>query len=321
MNNIHRLVEIIDPQRPLFVQAHNFPDHDAVATAFALQHLLSLRGVLARSCYRGSIQSQSLRDLIDSLDIPISYAKELNLDKHAQIIVVDSLSGGSNVKDLEAEVIGVIDHHKLPYAPTCRYVDIREEYGACSTILYEYYRDAGEQIPQKVASALLVGIMMDTSFITRGVSSADLGALNNLFNSADWENSCRLLRNSLSVEDIRVFEMALRQAKITDAFCYIHIDIPCTIEVLALIADFFLTMREIHFVVAVMYVGKGKCRISVRSEDATRPADVAIGKALKGIGEGGGHMHMGGGVIESENYPGNRNLYEKWAKAYSNIYE
>lgn len=308
------LVAALAPDRRILVQAHDFPDHDAVATAFALARLLEIHGLQPTLCYGGVIQSDSLRDAIASLEIPIRPLSQIEIADDAQLVVVDGFAGNSNIAGTRGEVVAVIDHHPPPHPPDCRYADIRENYGACSTILFEYYRDAGVEMEGRVATSLLMGVMMDTAFMTRGVSDTDLDAFGALFRAGDWQLAARMLKNSLSLGDLAAFRQAIDVCVIAKDFAFVALQGEYSAEVMALIGDFFLGLREIHFVVVVSG-DRDEYRISVRSEDLTHPADLVIRRALDGVGSGGGHIHMGGGSIPRDLYPGDEGLRKKFIAA------
>jgi nanoRNase/pAp phosphatase (c-di-AMP/oligoRNAs hydrolase) len=150
--------------------------------------------------------------------------------------------------------------------------------------------------------------------MTRGVHKIDLEAFSELFFRGDWETASRLLKNSLSLNDLSVFREAINECVVAGDFCYVPLDKEISPEVMALVADFFLGLREIHFVVVV--VGdRDEYRVSVRSEDARRPTDVVIRRALDSIGSGGGHVHMGGGSIPRDLYPGEEGLRKRFISA------
>jgi nanoRNase/pAp phosphatase (c-di-AMP/oligoRNAs hydrolase) len=314
MKGVQELLANIDRNRDIVIQAHDFPDHDAVASAFALARLLDQNGISSILCYGGEIQSNSLVEAIRILEIPIASSSSLPIKKNAQLIIVDGFIGNRNMTGLPGEVVAVIDHHSPPTEPDCLYWDIREHYGACSTILYEYYKIAQAEMSPNVSTALLMGLMMDTAFMTRGVSRVDLEAFSTLFFQGDWATGTRLLKNSLSLRDLGVFREAINSCIVAQDFCFIPIQKESSAEVMALVADFFLGVREIHFVV-VVGPDRDDYRISVRSEDFSRPSDVVIRKALDGIGAGGGHVHMGGGSMPRDLYPGEEGLRKKFLQA------
>jgi nanoRNase/pAp phosphatase (c-di-AMP/oligoRNAs hydrolase) len=311
---IDSLISHIDPRRALILQVHDYPDHDAIASAFALGKLLERREFEYTICYGGTIQSESLYSAVKLLDIPVQPCAELDGDDNAQIIIVDGLLGNKNVRGLPGEVIAVIDHHNPSEQPEIPYWDLRENYGSCCTIIFEYYRNAEEPIEKDAATSLLMGIIMDTAFMTRGVTQVDLDAFCGLFFQGDWETASRLLKNSLSLNDLAVFREAINDCVVSEDFCYVALQNECSDEVMALVADFFVNLREIHFV-AVVQPHREEYKLSVRSEDFALPADLIIRKALDGIGVGGGHIHMGGGSIPRDLFPGEQGLRNRFLEA------
>jgi nanoRNase/pAp phosphatase (c-di-AMP/oligoRNAs hydrolase) len=319
-----RLITSLDTSRQVVIQAHDFPDHDAVGAAYALSRLLEKRGIGAVLSYGGAIQSNSLAEEIQALHIPIAAAADAGIREDAQVIVVDGFVGNSNIAGLPGEVVGVIDHHVPPVPPKTRFHDIREDMGSCCTIVYQYVKEAsngdGEganpsaSLDRSTATALLVGLMMDTGFMTRGVSEFDIEAFSDLFFTGDWQMASRLLKNSLSLRDLGLFREAINSCVVAGDFCFVPLTKECTQEVMALVADFFLGLREVHFVV-VVEPDREEYRMSVRSEDLERPADAIIKRALNGIGTGGGHIHMGGGSIPRDLFPGEEGLRKRFIEA------
>lgn len=314
MKGIDELCSHIDENRRVVIQAHDFPDHDAVASAFGLAFLLERRGLKPVLCYGGSIQSDSLSEAIKLMNIPIGSCKSAGLDDSVQLILVDGFMGNRNMTGLPGTVVGVIDHHTPPEEPDCPYHDIRPDYGSCSTIVFEYFQAADAPLKKNIATMLLMGLMMDTAFMTRGVAPVDLEAFSTLFFQGDWETGSRLLKNSLSLSDLGLFREAINACEVADDFAFVPLQQECSAEAMALIADFFLGLREIQFVV-VVEPDRDEYRLSVRSEDDIRPSDVIIRRALNGIGAGGGHVHMGGGSIPRDLFPGEQGLRKRFLMA------
>ncbi len=315
---IDELIKKLDLSRPIVIQAHDFPDHDAVASGFGLHVLLMNRGVKNTLCYSGKIQSASLSEAIRRLEIPIFSSTALRLSNSGQIILVDGFVGNRNVSNIPGEVVALIDHHIPPVRPDLAYWDIRMGYGSCSTIIHSYFVQAKMEIPPHCATSLLMGLMMDTAFMTRGVSEVDLEAFSDLFFKGDWSLGSHLLKNSLSLADLRFFDAALKSFQVHLDFCFISIEQDCSPELAALIADFFLNLREIEFVV-VLVPSIDEYRLSVRSSDRRKPADLVIRRALDEIGSGGGHMHMGGGQVLRDRFPGEQILRNRFIEAINHV--
>jgi len=314
----HQLLDFLNRNHPVIIQTHDYPDHDAVAAGYALKHLLGEYGYCSELCYGGELQSETLADTIKLIDIPILPASTIGITDRSQIVLVDSFAGNKNVTDLSGRLVGIIDHHEPPEAPNCDFADIRKGYGSCSTIIHQYYLETGIEAPKPVATALLMGIMMDTAYMTRGVAPVDLAAFSGLFFKGDWELAAYILRNCLSIRDIPVIRYAIDNCVIEEDDCFLELDSPCRSELLGLLSDYLLSFKEIHFV-ATWELDSEECRISVRSEDPKKPADLVIRKVLEGIGYGGGHLHMSGGSIPLDRYPGAEGLRRLFSRVLADI--
>jgi nanoRNase/pAp phosphatase (c-di-AMP/oligoRNAs hydrolase) len=294
------LLELIDPKERVVIQTHDFPDQDAIGAAFGLRGLLLRFGVEADLCYGGAVQNLAIIETIRALEIPIRPLSLLGAGRAAQIILVDGFAGNTNVTGLPGRLVGIVDHHPAPFAPDVPFADIRPWYGSCSTMVWEYYRSRKLAPERAVATALLMGIMVDTGYLSRGVDPADLQAFSELHFSGDSRLAASLLHNAMSVRDLDVFGEALSSWELIGDVCFILLrpNDKRGPELLGMIADFFLRLREIHVVIAAESYG-GDLRISARSDDSGRHADEIVRAALQGRGSGGGPAHMAGGLVPS----------------------
>ncbi|GAB4370800.1 MAG: DHHA1 domain-containing protein [Spirochaetales bacterium] len=311
---LQTLFELLDRTHPVLVQTHDFPDHDAIGSGHALHWLLTEHGFNSYLCYNGEFQSETLKITIELLGIPLVPAQDLHLKETNQIILVDGFAGNTNVTDLTGELVGIIDHHPPPVPATCPFIDIRTSYGSCSAILYTYLKENKASIPRNLATSLLMGIMTDTAFMTRAVSPADLEAFSALFFQGDWKQASYILRNCLSLQDLPIIQQAVNHYRIIEEICFLELDLECSSELLGLVSDFFLGLKEITIVVSWAFE-KDILHVSVRSEDSKHPADLIVRKALAGIGSGGGHVHMGGGSIPRDTFPGPDVLRKRFLEA------
>ncbi|MCX7787192.1 MAG: DHH family phosphoesterase [Spirochaetes bacterium] len=311
---LQTLLELLDRTHPVLIQTHDFPDHDAIGSGHALHWILTQRGFCTFLCYNGEFQSETLKVTIDELKIPLIAAKDLHLKETNQIVLVDGFAGNTNVTDIMGELVGIIDHHTPPIPASCPFIDIRTSYGSCSTILYTYLKEHGGPIPRSIATSLLMGIMTDTAFMTRAVSPMDLEAFSTLFFQGDWQRASYILKNCLALQDLPIIQQAVNHYRIIDEICFLELDLECTSELLGLVSDFFLGLKEIIIVVSWAFE-KDILHVSVRSEDPARPADLIVRRALAGIGSGGGHVHMGGGAITRNRFPGAEVLRSRFLEA------
>ncbi|MDR1100205.1 MAG: DHH family phosphoesterase [Treponema sp.] len=316
-NMFSRLLALLPPPGPpLVIQTHDFPDHDAAASAFALGNLLSLQGYDVHLLYRGPIRSFSLTTMISELKIPLTRMVKTasgNL-RSAPCIIVDGNALNANARPITDNLLGVVDHHPSTEIPACPFVDIRTEFGSCAALIADYWEDAGLCPSRDTATALLMGIEMDTDFLSRRVSRPDIDALHRLFFIGDWEFGTRVIKTSLSKADIPAFEKTVSNARFHGSMMFALITLDTTQEVISILADFFLRFREI--LVTVIIENQGSSRhVSVRSRDPAVSAAAVIRDALEGIGEGGGHDYMAGGLLDPSAETSEDDLFRRFAAA------
>ena len=129
-----QLVELLRGHRT-YIQTHNFPDPDAIASAFGLQHFLNYHGIKADICYDGKIERLSTRKMFDTFHIDILSKEDLDdMKKEDYIVTVDSQKYNTNLTDFIGDEVACIDHHPTVIACEYAYKDVRR-IGACATML------------------------------------------------------------------------------------------------------------------------------------------------------------------------------------------
>ncbi len=311
MKNIMALVELLQKEKHIYIQTHNYPDHDAVASAFALQEFFNHFSIKSHLTFDGDIQRDSLQDMISSLKIDIKPISEYNMNAEDKIVIVDGCKGNKNVTDLIGDEVGVIDHHQVDKAEDVAFNDIRSDYGACSSIVFSYFNEHNITIPQNVASALLIGINMDTSLLTRGVSENDIYAYSALYTLSDVRLVNSILRNFIQQKDLEFYKEAIDRVLISNEIAYCYFADGCNQNMLGILGDFFLALKEVDFVI-LLAKNNDKINFSLRNESSKWNCSSVIQAALKGIGFGGGHSDMAGGIINDISLFDERNVYDKF---------
>ncbi|HUW39747.1 MAG TPA: DHH family phosphoesterase [Rectinemataceae bacterium] len=304
------LLGLLDPRRPTLVQTHDYPDIDAVASAWALSELLGLHGIESVCVHRGEIRSRSLSRLLAELNMRILSAPPPG--SKANIIVVDCSPTNGNVELFPGDLIAVIDHHRIVAEPSAPFVDIRTEVAACATIVRSYWEETGAALSRDTATALLAGIQSDTDFLSSRASAADFEAYIGLFCAGDWDLASRIVKSVLSVGELGSIQRAIRDADIRDRIFYAIVADSCSQEVLAVLADFALRVEEIDVAVTVAAEKDGGAHVSVRSKNPQISAFELVREALAGIGSGGGHSHSAGGIVAARANPGSPALKERF---------
>ena len=185
MSNFMDLVTLCRGNR-IYIQTHNFPDPDAIASAFGLQKLLESFGVASELCYDGRIDKLSASKMLDAFQIHMLPYEQMRpaLQEEDYIICVDTQKHSGNVTDFVGDEVACIDHHPTFTPMEYMYQDIRIT-GACSTLIAEYYESMGIKPDSDVATALLYGLKMDTLQFTRGVTELDIRMFGFLFPCCD----------------------------------------------------------------------------------------------------------------------------------------
>ncbi|MBB6481282.1 DHH family phosphoesterase [Spirochaeta isovalerica] len=280
----------------IYIQTHNFPDPDAVASAYGLQQLLRLKGIETRLIYDGMIQRAALINMINEMSIDIRKCSDYDLKPEDKIIIVDGCKWNTNVTDLTGEEIAVIDHHPVREPEGVGLVDIRPEVGACASIITSYYMKLEIPVPETAATVLLTGLFRDTDSLTRGVSHLDAAAYGELYKTADYDWMSTMVLNNITLEDLRFFNYVINNMTMKGRLAFCKLKDPCNQNLLGILGDFLLSIDEVRFT-ALFAENGDSINISFRNGTSDINAADLMKKTVRKIGTGGGHRQMAGGVI------------------------
>jgi nanoRNase/pAp phosphatase (c-di-AMP/oligoRNAs hydrolase) len=310
MQKVKKLIKTLKGKKRIFIQTHNYPDHDAVASAFALYYLLRNCKIESYIIFHGDILRDSLQKMIDKLNIPILPHYKYELNDEDTIVIVDANKGNKNVAALKGNVVAVIDHHPGITNKDLEFCDIRSDYGACASIIFSYFAELMLEPGREVATALHAGIVFDTHQFTRNVNPLDIETVAMLYHVSDVAFVNSLVRNSIKLEDVKQYRYLLDKIRIKDRCAYCHFQEGCDKDLLAILADYLLSVKEIK--VVVLSAQSSDCvSFCVRSEIPEIPANTMIQQLLAGIGSGGGHFDMAGGRIPNIKDFSQDDIYKK----------
>lgn len=297
MTNLDALVKLVR-QAPdeVFIQPHNVPDPDAIASCFGLMELLRNMEVDAAIVYEHEIEKANSTKMINLFEIEMRHATDIEtLGKEDWTILVDSQKGNSNLVDLVTDEVAVIDHHEYTGNKGYRFEDIRPNLGACSTIIASYYKENEIGISRLAATALLYGIFMDTANLTRGVSALDVEMFYNLYPTADMSLIRELQGNQISKADLGNYADAFKQVEVYGEIGFLCLH-GCNDSLLGAASDIIVTIAGVNVVVAYSIRDTG-IKLSTRSIRKEVKANDLVRYILAGVGFGGGHENMAGGII------------------------
>lgn len=303
---LDNLLGTIDAERPVAIYTHDHPDPDSIASASALEYLLSRRmGIEPTLVYGGTIGRATNRAMVDLLGVrfhPLSGIRHADYGTHILIDTQPETGNHSLPNDLPIDI--AIDHHPVkPETANVRFADVRTEYGATSTILYYYLKAAGLDLPTKLATALLLGIKSDTRGLEREASEADLHAYLEIFPRADLTLLARIESPPIPQRYFEAFHRALQVSVIHDSAIVSDLGEVENPDIVAEMADFFIPLERAEYAL-VMGRHKGRLVLSLRTRNEAHDAGAMISRIVGELGTAGGHGRMAGGQIDLDDERG-----------------
>lgn len=290
---------LADFDGPLAIVTHDNPDPDAIASAQALARVASAFGVSADVCYFGEVSHQENRALVNHLDLDLlNLEPGADLEAYGGVALVDHARPGVN-DGLPAEtpIDIVIDHHPPRGPVNARYLDLRSDVGATSTLLVDYLRQLGLAPESHLATALLFGIRVDTQNFARETSSQDITAAAYLLEFADLEALERIESPSVGTETIRLLAEAITNRRVRDGILTTCVGSVADRDALAQAADHLLNMAGVSTTL-VYGVTDGTVYLSARARGSELDLGETLRDAFTQVGTAGGHADMAGAQIE-----------------------
>lgn len=307
MTKLDELVGIIG-EESVYIQTHNYPDQDALASAYGLKCLLEAKGIEATICYKGQVDKLNTIAMMEDLNIATVYIDDDDkMDETSKIIIVDGQKGNANVEDFIGDEVACIDHHKMQETDMYQFFDIRSDVGACSSIIASYFVENNIEMPINVATALLYGIKMDTNNLSREVSDLDIDMFYMLFKKANRESIRKFDCCSLQMEDLKAYSAAIENLRVFGNVGIVNIGKDCGEAILGTMSDFIMSLDEVTFSVVYSYRAGG-IKFSVRNEEIGFDAAAIIRECLKDYGGGGGHATMAAGFVPNVTEDEARNI-------------
>jgi len=290
---------------PLAVVAHDNPDPDAIASAVALARIAAGADCEADVCYFGDISHQENRAFVNLLEIDMRNLEPgADLAEYAGVALVDhSRAGVNDGLPGETAVDIVIDHHPPREPVDARFVDLRSDVGATSTLMVDYLRRLGVGIDEMVATALLFGIRIDTDEFTREVCPDDFAAAAYVLPRADLGTLDRIDSPSMNADTLETIARAIVNRRRHGPALVSGVGPLNARDALAQAADRLLNLEDVT-TTFVYGISEGTVYVSARA----RGADIDLGETLRDafgqIGSAGGHADMAGaqlslGLLES----------------------
>src|SRR5499426_3040868 len=148
------------------------------------------------------------------LNIELVPVSEVRFTGDVQVALVDTQPGRSNNSLPDGVLpVAVIDHHPAYAAyPGVEFLDLRDAYGATSTILTEYLQESRLDIEPKIATALFYGIAAETQDLGREATAADIEASHFLYPHTNKRRLAKIENARVPREYFRGFRDGIERA-------------------------------------------------------------------------------------------------------------
>ena len=313
-----RLRRLLGKADAVAVLMHPNPDPDAMGAAIGVRELAESGGSPVSIYYPGQIRHQQNRAFQTVLDLDFEQIEDASDIVEDTLVLVDhnQARGFTGAERLEPDI--VIDHHPGDGAGSA-FTDVRPTYGACASIVAEYFEDLDAKLhtgqaertdggqptatedptlSASVATGLMYGIQADTDHLTKGCTGAEFAASSYLFPAIDEDILHRIANPQVTREVLETKATAITDRVTNGSFAIADVGDIDDIDAIPQAADELVRLEGTSAV--VVYGSKdGTIHLSGRSVDDR----VHMGRTLEAVFESvpmasaGGHARMGGGQV------------------------
>jgi nanoRNase/pAp phosphatase (c-di-AMP/oligoRNAs hydrolase) len=283
----------------ILVLSHDNPDPDALASAATLRAILGeLVDAVIVVGYAGIVGRAENRAMMRELDLDMTRIERLDLSEFEAIAMVDTQPGfGNNSLPEERRPTAVIDHHPprsdLDDIP---FVDVREDYGATSTMVAEYAYSIGLKLSPELATALFYAIKSETQDLGREASEHDQKIYLSLFPHADKPVLSRIQSARVPRSYFSAVQKAIEGARVYGRMVLADMQRVQHPDLVAEIADFLLRLDGVEWS-CCMARHQDEMVLSLRTSDPYAHAGRVIREVVRDTGAAGGHGMIAGGRV------------------------
>lgn len=296
-----KLLEIkglLEGKGRLLILTHNNPDPDSIGSAFGLRHALSqVMKIKTTLAYGGVIGRAENRSMVRLLRIPLHQLSPALAARYKNVALVDAQPGGKNIvlhKKAHCEI--VIDHHTPSRKCPSRFMDLRDDYGATSTIITEYIKDNGIPLNARVATALYYGIKTDIGDLGRDGGDKDWKMLQYLFPKISLKWLSRIENASVPPSYFRHYVDAVNNALIFRELVVSDLGVVTSRDAVAQMADFLLKIDGVRWSLCYGLFEEG-LYFSLRTRRKGKKAGKMALRLAGRKGSAGGHDRSAAGFL------------------------
>jgi len=337
VRELRRTLERHTSERQLVI-IQDFPDPDALSSAWAYQLIAQQYNIQCEIVYAGTLSHQENIALVKLTKLPakrwgLQTLKDRDFSVYQGCVLVDNQGTTTQLMPLVQKagvpITVIIDHHSDQADLKPEFADLRPQTRATATILTQYFQagllklDTANSEHVKCATALMHGLRSDTNQLMQA-QEEDFLAAGYLSRFYDAQLLKAVLQSARSRRVMDVIERALKNRMVQDNFSiagvgYLRYD---DRDAIPQAADFLVTEENVH--TAVVYgivhdedqeleVVIGSLRTNKLTLDPDEFLKEAFGQDSSGRFFGGGRM-MAGGFEIPIGFLGNFNDNTEYAK-------
>ncbi|ACK72460.1 conserved hypothetical protein [Gloeothece citriformis PCC 7424] len=337
IDKFRRTLENHKGERQIVV-IQDFPDPDALASAWAYQLIAEQYDIKCDIVYAGTLSHQENIALVRLTGLPakrwgVYTLKDRDLSVYQGCVLMDSQGTNSQlmplIKEHKIPVVVVVDHHSKQEDLGAEFIDLRPQIRATATILTQYLQsgilklNSNDTCHVKCATALMHGIRSDSNNLLQALE-ADFQSAAYLSRFYDVQLLNAVLQSARSRRVMDIIERSLKNRMIKNNFSiagvgYLRYD---DRDAIPQAADFLVTEENIHTAVVYGIVhdedeGVELIIGSLRTTKLTLDPDEFLKEAFGHDGQGhffGGGRYMAGGFEIPVGFLGGFNDNNQYAK-------
>jgi nanoRNase/pAp phosphatase (c-di-AMP/oligoRNAs hydrolase) len=288
-----------DRLSPLLILTHDYPDPDALASAFALQHLAEFKGgIRSRIVHGKEIGRIENQEMVRLLKIPVHKCRPSDFRRFANIALVDTQPGFENNSLPRNSVpVIVIDHHMAGKLPSVEFPLTRTDVGSTSTLLAEELLESGAQIPMPLATALVYGIISDTLNFYRMPNQETVDTYQKLLPFSDVHILARIQNPHRPRRFFGELSHCLARAHVRQRLIVSHLGLVESPDTVSQMADFLLGCEGIQWTFCTGRHGEN-IHASLRTSISEGGAGLVLRDVFEHPRQAGGHGQIAGGRLK-----------------------
>lgn len=276
-------------------------DPDAIACAMSVRRLLWRKVSGVTIAHINVVKRPDNLTMIRLLGANMVHISEIESSGYSRVVIVDSQPDHHECFAMFKPDV-IIDHHP----ETCavgKFCDIRQRYGAASSILVEYLKAARIKPSAKLATALYYGIKTDTNMFQRQAAIEDVKAFQYLFRYANLHLESRIEQAEIAPDFLKYYQKAISEKLMRRNRIFVHLEEVVNPDVCVLIADFFLKVHTVNWTI-VSGTFENKLIIVFRNDGIRKHAGNLAKQVFGPFGSAGGHKAIARAELPFESLEG-----------------